>query len=67
MLRDHLLNFLETAVAVLMLTNVFSAITAAYALSLARSPVRGSQKPNRLGLFSLLVWRKRMNASPVPH
>jgi hypothetical protein len=40
MLRENVINFLEAAVLFLLLTNAFSAVAAAYAISLARGVIR---------------------------
>jgi hypothetical protein len=40
MLRDHFISFLEAAMVLWALTNAFSVVAAAYAISLARGLVR---------------------------
>jgi hypothetical protein len=60
MLREHVINFLEAAVVLLLLTNVFSVVATAYAVSLARSAIRpGSPMPSHHALHSL-AWLLRM-------
>jgi hypothetical protein len=59
MLREHVINFLEAAVVLLLLTNVFSVVAAAYAVSLARSAIRpGSPLPAHHALQNL-AWLRR--------
>ena len=45
MLRDHVINFLEAAVVLLALTNAFSVVAAAFAISLAQRVIRGAARP----------------------
>jgi hypothetical protein len=52
MLREQVINFLETAVVLLMVINAFSIATAAYALSLA---LRVSRTSSRTASHSLLA------------
>ena len=57
MLRDHVINFLESAVVLLMLTNAFSVGLAAYALALV--PKRGDARAATVPLTALLPpWRR---------
>jgi hypothetical protein len=61
MLRDHFVNFLEAAVVLLALTNAFSVVAAAYAISLARGVIRAdSPVPAHHGLLDFLAGRMRM-------
>ena len=56
MLREHVINFLEAAVVLLALTNAFSVVAAAYAISLARGLIRtDSRVPAHHGLLHLLA------------
>jgi len=52
MLREHVINFLEAAVVLLMVINAFSVATAAYALSLVQ---RVSRTSSRTASHSLLA------------
>jgi hypothetical protein len=45
MLREHVINFLEAAVVLLALTNAFSVVAAAFAISLAQRVIRGAARP----------------------
>lgn len=45
MLREQLINFLETAVVLLTLTNAFSIAAAAFAISLAQGAMRKECTP----------------------
>jgi hypothetical protein len=45
MLREQVINFLEAAVMLLMLTNAFSIGAAAYAISLAYGVIRTAPRP----------------------
>jgi hypothetical protein len=58
MLRDHVINFLEAAVVLLALTNAFSVVAAAYAISLARGLIR-ADSPVHHGLLDFLARRMR--------
>jgi hypothetical protein len=61
MLRDHFINFLEAAVVLLALTNAFSVVAAAYAISLARGLIRAdSRVPTHHGLLDFLARRMRI-------
>ena len=61
MLRDHFINFLEAAVVLLALTNAFSVLAAAYAISLARGVIRAnSQVPIQPGFLDFLARRLRI-------
>jgi len=65
MLRDHVINFLEAAVVLLALTNAFSVVAAAFAISLAQRVIRGAARPapapqNRA--FTLLARTFRVGA-----
>ena len=63
MLREQVINFLEAALVLLMLTNAFSIAAAAYAISLARDLIRGESRPtteNRV--LALLARWPRMRA-----
>lgn len=61
MLRDHFINFLEAAVVLLALTNAFSVVAAAYAISLARGVIRAdSRVPTHHGLLDFLARRMRI-------
>ncbi len=61
MLRDHFINFLEAAVVLLALTNAFSVLAAAYAISLARGVIRAdSQGSPHYGLLDFLARRMRI-------
>jgi hypothetical protein len=61
MLRDHFINFLEAAVVLLALTNAFSVVAAAYAISLARGVIRAdSRVPIQPGLLDFLARRLRI-------
>jgi len=56
MLRENLINFLEAAVLLLLLTNAFSVVATAYAISLARGVIRpGSPMPAHHGLLDSLA------------
>jgi type IV secretory pathway TrbD component len=60
MLREHVINFLEAAVVLLMLTNAFSVGAAAYAIALALSRTdRGAATQPRL--LTVLARRLRVN------
>ncbi len=56
MLREQFINFLETAVVLLVLTNAFSAVVAGYAISIAHGRIpsnAGSLEPiTLLGVFT---------------
>jgi hypothetical protein len=45
MLREHVINFLEAAVVLLALTNAFSVVAAAFAISLAQRMIRDGSRP----------------------
>ena len=46
MLREHVINFLEAAVVLLALTNAFSVVAAAFAISLAQQRmIRDGSRP----------------------
>ena len=45
MLREHVINFLEAAVVLLMLTNAFSVAAAVYSLALAQRLIRADARP----------------------
>jgi len=53
MLRDQMSNFLEAAVVLLMLTNVFSIGAAAYALARAQFATRADSRVARMARSSL--------------
>ena len=56
MLREHVISFLEAAVVLLLLTNAFSVVATAYAISLARGAIRpGSPMPVHHGLLDSLA------------
>jgi hypothetical protein len=56
MLREHVISFLEAAVVLLLLTNAFSVVATAYAISLARGVIRpGSPMPAHHGLLDSLA------------
>jgi hypothetical protein len=56
MLREHVISFLEAAVVLLLLTNAFSVVATAYAISLARGVIRpGSPVPAHQGLLDSLA------------
>ena len=60
MLREQVINFLEAAVVLLVLTNAVSALAAAYAISLARSQRRPNlQVSGQPVLLKLPTWRVR--------
>lgn len=44
MLREQFINFLEAAVVLLALTNAFSVVAAAFAISLAQRVIRGGSR-----------------------
>jgi hypothetical protein len=61
MLRDHFINFLEAAVVLLALTNAFSVLAAAYAISLARGVIRADSSGSaHYGLLDFLARRMRI-------
>ena len=61
MLRDQLINFLEAAVVLLIITNAFSAAAAAHAISLARGVVRTDPRSaSEPGLLDLVARRLRV-------
>jgi len=61
MLREQIINILETAVVVLALTNAVSIAAAAYAISLAQGPFRAEARPIAPpALLSLLTRRRRV-------
>jgi hypothetical protein len=56
MLREHVINFLEAAVVLLALTNAFSVVAAAFAISLAQRLIRtGSRPPPQPRVLALLA------------
>jgi hypothetical protein len=62
MLREQVINFLETAVVMLLLTNAFSVLAAAYAISLAQGlKPSDADVPAHPRLFRLLARRTRIN------
>ncbi len=62
MLREQLINFLEAAVVLLVLTNAFSVLAAAYAISLAHGLVRtDSHVPTHYGLLTVLARHLRID------
>jgi hypothetical protein len=62
MLREQFINFLEAAVVLLALTNAFSVLAAAYAISIAHGLVRpDSAGAKHHGLLDLLARRSRIN------
>jgi hypothetical protein len=64
MLREQVLNFLETAVVLLTLTNALSIAAAAYAISLARGVVRSESGPaTEHRLLAVLARRLRLSAA----
>ncbi len=63
MLREQFINFLETAVVLLVLTNAFSAVVAGYALSIAHGRMSSSAgAPEPIRLLSLFTRRLRAAA-----
>ena len=62
MLRDNIINFLEVTIVLLGLTNLFSIVIAAYALTLARGlDGTTSAAPARYGSHPPLARWLRMN------
>jgi hypothetical protein len=62
MLREQFINFLETAVVLLALTNAFSVLVAAYAISIAHGVIRpDSRGAEQHGLLNLLARRLRID------
>ena len=62
MLREQFINFLEAAVVLLALTNAFSVLAAAYAISIAHGLIRpDSTGVEQHGLLNLLARRLRIN------
>jgi len=62
MLREQFINFLEAAVVLLALTNAFSILAAAYAISIAHDLIRPDpQVAGQHGLLDLLARRLRIN------
>jgi hypothetical protein len=62
MFRDGFINFLETAVVLLTLTNAFSVLVAVYAISLARGVIRpDSQAPAPYSWVYFLARRLGIN------
>jgi hypothetical protein len=62
MFREQLINFLEAALVLFALTNAFSVLAAAYAISTARGLIRSdSQVHDQYGLLNLLARRLRIN------
>ncbi len=60
MLREQFINFLETAVVLLVLTNAFSAVVAGYALSIAHGRIPSNAGlPEPIGLLGLFTRRLR--------
>jgi hypothetical protein len=60
MLRDHVINFLEAAVVLLALTNAFSVVAAAFAISLAQRVIRAGSRPapqSRVGTLLARTFR----------
>jgi hypothetical protein len=63
MLREQVINFLETAVVLLTLTNAFSIAAAAYAISLAHGVIRTDSRPvTQPRLLTLLARWLRVKA-----
>jgi len=61
MLREQMINVLETAVVVLALTNAISVAAAAYAISLAQGGGRADGRPvAQPALLGLLTRRRRV-------
>jgi hypothetical protein len=61
MFREQMINFLEAMVVVLALTNAFSVLAAAYAISMARGLARPrSQLPDQPRLLGFLPRRVRV-------
>jgi hypothetical protein len=61
MFREQMINFLEAMVVVLALTNAFSVLAAAYAISMARGLTRpGSRLPDQPRLLGFLARRLRV-------
>jgi hypothetical protein len=56
MLREHVINFLEAAVVLLMLTNAVSISAAAYAMALLVAHGRNGSRAPTLPLPALLGW-----------
>jgi stage V sporulation protein SpoVS len=56
MLREHVINFLEAAVVLLLLTNAVSTMMAVYAISIARGVIRPglrlSEQPALVKVFA---------------
>jgi hypothetical protein len=62
MLREQFINFLEAAVVLLALTNAFSVLAAAYAISIAHALIRPDpQGAEQHELLNLLARRVRIN------
>jgi len=61
MIREQFINFLETAVVFLLLTNAFSVLAAAYAISLAHGLIRADTPvPAHYGPLLMLARRLRI-------
>jgi len=61
MFREQMINFLEAMVVVLALTNAFSVLAAAYAISMARGLTRpGPRSPDQPRLLGFLARRLRV-------
>jgi len=62
MLREQFINFLEAAVVVLALTNAFSVLAAAYAISIAHGLIRSdSGGLEQSGLLRFLARQLRIS------